>query len=67
MQPTASHVLDLSTGPIMVADSFRGKKSNNRKTVKTRKVPLGHPISLNFIRLLRVVITPSVTSESSGR
>ena len=43
MQPTASHVLDLSTGPIMVADSFRGKKSNNRKTVKTRKVPQDIP------------------------
>ena len=46
MQLMASHVLELSTGPIRVADSFRGdlKKCNGLKTVKTRNVPIRHPI-----------------------
>ena len=40
----------------------QGKTWNNtEKQGETRKN------SLNFIRLLRVVITPSVTSESTGR
>ena len=33
----------------------------------TRPVTVDHLRNLNFIRLLRVVITPSVTSESTGR
>ena len=38
------------------------KFSKNSNKVTKREI-----FSLNFIRLLRVVITPSVTSESTGR
>ena len=34
--------------------------------LKRQRYYLDYLLSLNFIRLLRVVITPSVTSESTG-
>ena len=40
------------------------EKGDHYYIQKKKNVPKS---SLNFIRLLRVVITPSVTSESTGR